>query len=146
MATGEIMNRVGCLLAFLTLVVWVMTADQLSKKDNATSEPVLFWTMSGGIAGFCEELSVWPDGKVQASTCKFGGRNKAGKLSKEGAERLRRWIDSFGAISIGGRDPGVTDSLALTLKLRGRGKARPSESEKQQMLEWAQQVHNANRP
>ena len=142
------MNMAVRALALLTITACMAKADQVVQKPRveAAGDPVMVWNMSGGIAGFCEELSVWLDGKVQARTCKFGGRVRPGKLAKEDVARLARWTKTLGSVSIGQRDAGVADSLALTMKLRGRGDGQPSESEKQDMLEWAQATYNANRP
>lgn len=142
------MNMPVRALALLTVAAGMAGADQVVQKPpvEPAGDPVLVWSMSGGIAGFCEELSVWVDGKVRAATCKFGGRIRSGKLAGEDAAKLARWTRTFGSVSIEQRDAGVADSLAVTMKLRGRGDGQPSDSEKQKMLEWAQATYNGNRP
>jgi hypothetical protein len=133
------------MLAFLGAAILLAAADERTQKAGS-DEPVLSWNMSGGIAAFCDELSVWPDGKIRRGTCKFGGRDNSGKLGREDAARLDGWMKKFGRITISSNDPAVNDGLSVTLKLRGSGSERPSEPEKQRILEWAQDLYNADRP
>jgi hypothetical protein len=129
----------------MSAAVLLAAADEQTQKP-AGDDAVLSWSMSGGIAGFCDELFIWPDGRIRRTTCKFGGKEKSGKLGKDDAARVADWVKKFGRITISSSDPAVNDALSTTLKLRGTGSERPSESDKQKMLEWAQDVYNADRP
>lgn len=107
---------------------------------------VLEWSRSGGFAGFCDELRVWPSGRFEAASCKPDGKTRQGTLPRAEADKLERWLKAFGKLKHDSRQTGVDDGMAVTLELRGSGKGSPSEKETAAVLDWAAAVFTANRP
>ena len=107
---------------------------------------MLSWRREGGIAGFCDELKVWANGELRASSCRPGGSSKSGRLSTEEAARLDRWRRSFGAVDVQTKDPGGADAMTTTLSLKGTVSAQPTENERQEILDWAHALYTRNQP
>jgi hypothetical protein len=118
--------------------------NQLSSggQEERESSVVLTWRREGGIAGFCDEMSVSANGEVRARSCKPGGGSRTGMLSKEDLVRLDQWRMSFDSVGIETRDSPVTDAMTVTLTLKGNGTGKPTDEERQDILGWAQDVYD----
>ena len=57
--------------------------------------PVLRWHREGGIAGLCDDLAVFADGRVVAASCRGTESTEVGRavLDAERHELLRGWLD-----------------------------------------------------
>jgi len=110
----------------------------------------LTWHREGGIAGFCDDLTVYLSGEIQASSCRPGGKAADASLrviaSKEELAQFDKWITTFGTVTVTMKDPAVADAMTVTLTLNGSGKGQPTKAEKQAMIDWAQAVHNRLKP
>jgi hypothetical protein len=101
---------------------------------------VLSWTRQGGVAGFCDELTVSASGELAASSCTAAGVRRR-KLSGNELARLNGWRAAFADVSTTSRDPASADAMTVTLSLSGKGRNHPSETERQELLDWAQRVY-----
>ena len=110
----------------------------------------LTWHREGGIAGFCDDLTVYLSGEIQASSCRRGGKAADASLrviaSKEELAQFDKWITLFGAVTVTMKDAAVADAMTVTLTLNGSGKGQPTHAEKQAMIDWAQAVYNRLKP
>src|SRR5574341_1982169 len=110
----------------------------------------LTWHREGGIAGFCDDLTVYLSGEIQTSSCKSGGKAADGSLrvmaSKEQLAQFDSWSTTFGTVTVTMKDPAVADAMTVTLTLNGSGKGQPTEAEKQAMIDWAQALYNQVTP
>jgi hypothetical protein len=110
----------------------------------------LTWHREGGIAGFCDDLTVYLSGEIQASSCRPSGKVADGSLrviaSKEELAQFDKWITLFGAVTVTMKDAAVADAMTVTLTLNGLGTGQPTEGDKQAMLAWAQDVYNRVKP
>jgi hypothetical protein len=117
--------------------------------DGSRVQPAtlaLVWVRDGGIAGFCNRLTVFLSGEAYASDCASQpeGAMKifADVLSTDEQARFFDWVESFGQVSLDASDPeGVSDRMIVTLELYGNGKGSPAESEKRALLEFAQRLY-----
>jgi len=138
----------------LFLSSWLLTACVAStgspsapapSGDSQGSSTILTWSRDGGFAGFCDELKVSASGEVTTSSCRSAASRTA-KLSNGDLARLDGWRASFGAVAIEMRDSAAADGLMSKLTLAGAGSGKPTGSEQQQMLDWAQNVYSQNAP
>ncbi len=110
----------------------------------------LTWHREGGIAGFCDDLTVYLSGEIQTSSCKSGGKAADGSLrvmaSKEQLAQFDNWITTFGTVTVTMKDPAVADAMTVTLTLNGNGQGQPSKVEQQAMMDWVQAVYNQLKP
>ena len=129
---------------------WILSAllaalpSALAGCDRAQPESdsslVLAWSREGGFAGFCDDLKVAASGEVTASSCKAAGV-KTRKLSGDELARLNQWRTAFGSVTATSQDSATADAMTMKITLSGRGQNQPSESQRQEILEWAQQVY-----
>ncbi len=106
---------------------------------------VLKWHREGGIAGFCDDLTIYVTGDVYASNCQgeepvvLGRRRLSGELLAE----FYSWVDSYGDFNYDFTDPGTADAMTMTLVFDGNGNREPTEEEIQQMLDIASRIYAA---
>lgn len=115
--------------------------DRIQPADLA-----LIWKREGGIAGFCDRLTVFHSGEVYASQCKAQSEGRMGTLasllsSREQAQ-FSDWISEFGEASLESSDPkGVSDRMVVTLSLFGTGSEQPAKPEQQALFQFAQNLY-----
>ena len=105
----------------------------------------LTWKREGGIAGFCDYMTVYLSGEVHGGSCKQGQFEERliDVLSKEEIANLDKWMKNYGNINIDASDPkGVSDRMVVILRLTGTGSEQTlSDSNKQELLKFAQDLH-----
>jgi hypothetical protein len=98
----------------------------------------LTWSRSGGIAGFCDSLTIYLSGEVQASNCKKNDvvENSISELlSPAEIATMNEWISKYGEISIDASDPkGVADAMTVKLNMYGTGTQQNMVQASQQLL------------
>lgn len=99
----------------------------------------LTWHREGGLAGFCEVLTVTTLGEAQAGRCNTAPA--AGQLTEAETAQLLQWARAYGGVVIVVGDPGMPDSLLTSLEMSGLGAGQPDEAGQQALLDWAQAVY-----
>jgi hypothetical protein len=98
----------------------------------------LIWKRSGGVAGFCDNMTIYLSGEVQASTCKNTEpveKKLADLLTAEEIATMNDWISKYGTAEINTSDPAnVADAMSVTLKLMGTGTEKITSPQVQQVL------------
>jgi len=120
-----------------------------TSEDGSHIQPAnlaLIWKREGGIAGFCDTLTVFLSGEVYASQCKGQPEGKMGTLaqllSATEQRQFSRWIADFGQLDLDASDPqGVSDRMVITLRLFGTGNKQPTESDQKALLGFAQNLY-----
>jgi hypothetical protein len=99
---------------------------------------VLTWKRSGGVAGFCDSMTIYLSGEVQATSCKnpdIVEKPLSELVSPAEIAVLNDWISKYGTVDIDASDPaGVADRMTVNLKLIGTGTQQLSSKEGQQLL------------
>ncbi|HEY3312959.1 MAG TPA: hypothetical protein VGK00_15065 [Anaerolineales bacterium] len=88
----------------------------------------------GGIAGFCDDVGVYLDGRVLASNCK--GMNASLYLTSSEMQQVYDWYDGFKAIDRTYSDPTIADKMTTILVMPGRGNKKAGEPEIRGILEF----------
>ena len=106
----------------------------------------LTWKREGGIAGFCDYMTVYLSGEVHGGSCKPGQYVEgllSDVLSPEEIEKLDAWLENYGNINIDASNPkGVSDRMVVVLRLFGTGSQQGlSTSNEQELLNFAQELH-----
>ena len=120
-----------------------------TSADGSRIQPATFaliWTREGGIAGFCDALTVFRSGEVYTSQCKGQAEGKMGTLasllSANEQTQFQAWMDRLGEINLDASDPkGVADRMVITLNVFGMGDQQPTKSEQQALFEFAQNLY-----
>ena len=120
-----------------------------TSEDGSRVQPAslaLVWRREGGIAGFCDILTVFRSGEVFASKCTSQAEGTMGSLAtlltiKE-QQQFTQWMTEFGETKLDASDPkGVADRMVVTLELFGNGGDEPTEAEGQAIFEFAQNLY-----
>jgi hypothetical protein len=120
-----------------------------ASADGSRVQPASFalvWKREGGIAGFCDTLTVFLSGEIYGNSCKGQPEGKMDTmshlLSAAEQQQFAKWIANFGQVNVDASDPkGVSDRMTMTLDFTGTGSEQPTESEKKALLEFAQKMY-----
>ncbi|HEY9152646.1 MAG TPA: hypothetical protein VIN60_07155 [Anaerolineales bacterium] len=114
-----------------------------TNNDGSQIQPAtlaLTWKRSGGIAGFCDSLTVYLSGEASGNNCKANIRT--GNLLPAELTQLDAWITQFDQSHLDASDPvGVSDRMTRQLVLFGRGANQPSGADQQALFNWAQNLY-----
>jgi hypothetical protein len=105
----------------------------------------LTWTREGGIAGFCDSLTIYLSGEVRGTNCNTSQvveKRLSELLTDEQISTLHEWITKYGFIDIDMSDPkGVADGMSVTLQLMGQGTEQLSPAVQQALLQFIQDLN-----
>jgi len=106
----------------------------------------LTWTRNGGIAGFCDSLTVFLSGEVYGNQCKSqpNGTMKtfADLLSKDERGQFNTWVKELGQVNLDASDPkGVSDRMEVKLTFYGNGNSVLKKPDEKNLYLWAQTLY-----
>lgn len=118
---------------------WVKLQFDIAQfgQTGAARGLALSWSREGGIAGFCDGVSVYRDGSVIVSSCKVENPYPPVRLNATQLEQLYFWLDNYGMVDYAYTDPAVADAMTTRLLLAGDGQSRPDEETRDQMIAFA---------
>ena len=82
--------------------------------------PVLTWQRSGGIAGFCDEVTVLASGAYSVVTCKDKATQN-GQLNASQLLQLTRFVNKIQSFENDNNDPPVPDAMSIKITFKGSG-------------------------
>lgn len=151
---GVAMQDVMCAQMVTPGLIVVLEADGVQYEyhvsdDGRHIQPAtlaLTWSRDGGIAGFCDRLTVFRSGEVYGSSCKSQPDGTMGILSSllsiTEMNQFHSWMNEYGTVSLDASDPaGVSDRMTLTLNLYGSGSAKPLTDAEPELFAWAQTLY-----
>ena len=105
----------------------------------------LAWKREGGIAGFCDNMTIFLSGEVYGNQCRSEPNGTmdtfANLFSAADRKQFDIWAKQFGEVTLDASDPkGVSDRMEVTLALYGLGSGKPNEAQKQTLFTWAQKL------
>lgn len=120
-----------------------------TNEDGTQIRPAtvaMTWKREGGIAGFCDSLTVYLSGEVHANSCKgdqYIEERLIDVLSEEEMAKFDEWLSSYGTVTIDASDPqGVADRMVVTLTFMGTGSQEAlTESTEHELLSFAQDLY-----
>lgn len=121
-----------------------------TSADGSRVQPAslaLVWKREGGIAGFCDTLTLFRSGELYTSKCNGQTEGQMGTLdnllSSQEQAQFSEWISELGEVELNASDPeGVADRMVVTLKFTGSGKSKQlTQSEEQKLFEFAQDLY-----
>jgi hypothetical protein len=106
----------------------------------------MVWKREGGIAGFCDTMTVFSSGEVYTSQCKPQSEGRMGTfaslLSSSEQKQFMDWMAQLGESHLDASDPaGVADQMKVTLDLFGTGSKQTTKSDQQALFEFAQNLY-----
>jgi len=118
-----------------------------ASADGSRIQPAtlaLTWKRDGGIAGFCDNMTVFLSGEVYTTTCKSDGRmgTFATLISQEERDQFAAWIAEFGQVELDASDPeGVADRMVVALSFNGNGSGSLVPADEEALFQWAQALY-----
>lgn len=110
-----------------------------SGRSGASWGLGIAWHREGGIAGFCDDLTVYVTGQVYAASCRTEpAATVAQRFLTEGElSQLYRWIDTFAAFEEVQSDGDVPDAMTTRLVFSGAGEEAAGVETKQAIADFA---------
>jgi hypothetical protein len=119
-----------------------------TNQDASVIKPatvVLTWKRSGGVAGFCDSMTIYLSGEVAATSCKntdIVQKRLSELVSPAELATLNDWISKYGTVNIDASDPaGVADRMTVTLKMIGMGTQQLSPDAQKLLLQFVQDLN-----
>lgn len=101
----------------------------------ASSEVIFTFSRQGGIAGFCDEVILYADGRAVISSCR--GKHIEKKLSPQEFQQMSDWMKRFAPFEFTYSDPqAVADGMSISWSFRGRGTHPVDAATQEQMQEF----------
>jgi hypothetical protein len=150
---GVSMPEVMCAQVITSGHIIVLEANDVQYEYHTNAEGshtvpatlALTWKREGGIAGFCDNLTVFLSGEVYGNQCRTGdGRMDTftSLLSASEQKQFTAWIAEYGQVELDASDPkGVADGMTVLLSLYGNGDAQPSKEDGTAIFLWAQDLY-----
>jgi hypothetical protein len=134
-------SRIALLLAVGTLLLTACgpAAGPQPVGTAAADLPLLTWHREGGLAGFCDDLTVLGDARVIAGTCRGGETLVLGEgtLTPDQQAQLDAWVSRLKAFDVQETDPATADALTVRLALAGRGGEELTHQDQQAIRDFA---------
>ncbi len=114
-------------------------SDAAAGKADPLTGLAMAWRREGGIAGFCDELTIYTGGQAPAMTCQTSPASELGArwLSSAQLGQLFGWLDGLASFQYGQKDPATADAMSVDLSFNGTGASTALAAEQQAMLDYA---------
>ncbi len=93
----------------------------------------------GGIAGFCDDVTVYASGKVIATSCKSSKTTVVSLTAAQRAE-VNQWLKSLKGINYDHTDPATADAMTIKMNFFGEGPTQPTDADIQAMLAFLSKI------
>ncbi len=142
--------RLGVGLLLVTLAACAAGAGGGDKGENLNEDVGgpeslgggYVWRRVGGIAGFCDVVTLTVDSPATVASCAAEPPETIGEteLSAEQAGQLRGWVARLASFEHEQKDPATADALTITIDFTGRGDAQPTDADLAALEALAAQV------
>lgn len=123
--------------------------EAMAGHSGASSGLALAWHREGGFVGFCDDISVYLTGEINATSCKSGTATGLGRSRLDAAQlaRIYDWVDNFSAFELSLSDgEDAEDSMTTYLAFSGAGETQPTEDDQQTILKFAADLYTGFTP
>jgi len=117
---------------------WANLVAQEVKAGPGKAQYGLAWHREGGIAGFCDDLTIDVSGHAVLRSCKDSPETAPGwrRLTSNELTVFYGWMDQLGQLAFERKDAAVADAMTLRGVLAGRGTRAGSETDKDGALQF----------
>ncbi len=119
-----------------------------TNQDGSVVVPAtvaLTWSRNGGIAGFCDSLTIYLSGEVQGTNCKSSDitqKSLSELLTPAEIATMNQWISKYGEVNIDASDPkGAADAMTVKLTMHGTGTEQLPKALEQTLLDFVQNLN-----
>lgn len=116
--------------------------DAAGGRSGASYGLALAWHREGGIAGFCDDVTVYVTGDVTAVSCRTEQFRELGRgrMTADQLQRFFEWLDALRPFEVDQTDPAATDAMTVRLVFSGAGAAEATDTDKQAIQDLAAQL------
>jgi hypothetical protein len=104
---------------------WARVTTDAASGDNAGAARNLsiVWHREGGIAGFCDDLTIHMTGNANATSCAGTQPQELGQylLNPEELQQVYTWVDTLKSFQAEQKDNATADAMTTQLSLNGLG-------------------------
>jgi len=90
------------------------------QSTPVSDTPVITWQRDGGIAGFCDKVTIYTSGKAHVVSCKSSNTADI-LLSSDQLRLLNDWKTSLKGFTYSHKDDSVADAMSISLVFAGTG-------------------------
>jgi hypothetical protein len=121
---------------------WARGTGELALGQTGAGT-VLTWHREGGIAGFCDDLTIHAGGEADAASCKGGATQQLGYVFLDDAqlEQLYTWVDTLQSFEITQTDDATADAMTVHVAFEGRGDVEATDADAQAIEAFASQLY-----
>ena len=118
---------------------WASLVAQEVKAGPGVAQYGLAWHREGGIAGFCDDLTVDVSGHAVLRSCKDTPETALSwrRLTSDELTIFYGWLDQLGQLTFEQKDAAVADAMTIRGLLAGRGARAESEADRAGILQFA---------
>ena len=148
---GVALEGMACAQIVTTGHLIVLEANNIQYEyhtngDGSGIQPatlLITWKRSGGIAGRCDEMTIYLSGEIHASSC---NRTKDSSMkdlfTADDQSQLDQWSVKFGQVLIDLSDPkNAADAMTRIMTFDGNGNGQPSQTDQQTLYNWGQMIY-----
>jgi inhibitor of cysteine peptidase len=108
-------------------------------RSGASWGLVFAWHREGGIAGFCDDVTVYVSGDAYVTSCKGDQPQALGRvrLSSNQLTLIYGWMDTLQPLEVEQRDPATADAMTTRIVFSGAGDAAANESIQREISDLA---------
>jgi len=114
-----------------------------SGRSGASWGLAFAWRREGGIAGFCDDLTVYVTGQVYASSCRQDPPTTVAQrmMTADELAQVYKWVDTFAPFEYEHTDPAQADAMTIRLVFSGAGEQEAGAADQQAILDFAGQLY-----
>lgn len=125
-----------------------LVADEAAGgRGSAAAGQAFHWRRVGGIAGFCDELTVTVSGFAYPTSCKDNSAANLGRvrLTAEQLHRLYAWVDGLKSFELDQSDPiTAADGMSLRVTFSGAGSKAADQADQDAILAFGSELFAAS--
>jgi len=108
-------------------------AGEGASTEGETTPPVFTFSLTGGVVGFCDTLTVYPGGDYRLQSCEE--EPLTGTIDEDRLELLQSWQQDLTPFNLSSTEDGA-DGLQSEFTFNGLGEAEADEIQQQIVLDW----------
>lgn len=120
---------------------WANLVALETRSGTRIAQSGLEWHREGGIAGFCDDISVDTGGHATWTSCKAPAGASAvapswRRLTSAELAQFYAWVDHLGVVNAEQKDPATADAMTVRVNFAGRGDGQATDTDKNAMLQF----------
>lgn len=116
--------------------------EAISGQEGAAEGLVFAWRREGGLAGVCDDITVYLSGIATASSCQGDQPQFLGQtwLTANQMRTIYTWVDAYQDYDFTTGDPNVADGLTTRMIFTGSGLGQMNEFEQTRLTTLAEEI------